>query len=256
MQLQLIRNATLRLTYAGHLILIDPYFAPLYSIPSYAGKSPNPMVDLPIPIEKILDGIELVMVSHLHSDHFDSVAYQQVPKKLPLFCQTGDEELITSKKFQQVTPITDKIDWQGIHITRTDGHHGLGYVETQMGNVSGFVFQSPDEPTLYWAGDTVLCTEVERAIQQFKPDVIVIHACGAVWPDESENPQLIVMDAPQALAVCELAPDSTIIATHMEALDHATVSRSDLRAAATAADIVEGRLRIPADGVTVKISRR
>lgn len=255
MQLQLIRNATLRLTYAGRQLLIDPYFAPMHSLPSYTGKSPNPLVELPLPIRQILDSVELVIVSHLHSDHFDSVAYQEVPKPLPLFCQPGDENFIAEKGFQQVTPIADAVDWQGIHITRTGGHHGLGYVETLMDNVSGFVFQAPDEPTVYWAGDTVVCAEVEQAIQQFQPDVIIVHACGAVWPDEDNQRQLIVMDDAQLVKVCQLAPKSTVIATHMEALDHATVTRAELRSTAGAAGISETRLRIPADGDRIEILR-
>ncbi len=255
MQLQLIRNATLRLTYAGRQILIDPYFAPQHSLPSYTGKSPNPLVELPLPTSQILDGVELVIVSHLHSDHFDSVAHQEVPKTLPLFCQPSDENFITEKGFRQVTPIADAVDWQGIHITRTDGHHGLGYVETLMGKVSGFVLRAPDEPTVYWAGDTVVCSEVEQAIQQFQPDVIIVHACGAVWPDEDNQRQLIVMDASQVVRVCQLAPHSTVVVTHMEALDHATVSRAELRSTATSAGISETQLRIPADGERIEILR-
>ncbi len=48
MRLQLIRSATLRLDYAGHHLLIDPYFAPKHSRPTYTGKSPNPLIDLPL----------------------------------------------------------------------------------------------------------------------------------------------------------------------------------------------------------------
>ena len=42
--------------------------------------------------EEILDGVELVVVSHLHADHFDPVAQSMVPKHLPLICQPGDED--------------------------------------------------------------------------------------------------------------------------------------------------------------------
>ena len=254
MKLQLIRNATLRLNYAGEIVLIDPYFAPKHSLPTYTGKSPNPLVELPIPIEAILKDVDLVMVSHLHSDHFDTVAHQYVPKTIPLFCQPGNEDKIREKSFQDVTPITDKVEWKGITITRTDGHHGVGYVETQMGKVSGFVLQAANEPTIYWAGDTLLCSEVEQAIKRFKPDVIVTHSCGAKWPDDHNKRQLIVMDAQQTIAVCQAAPDSTVIAAHMEALDHATVSREELRAKAAEAGISTTQLRIPADGESIEIS--
>lgn len=250
MQLQLIRNATMILDYGGQRFLLDPDFGAKHSRQSFTGKSPNPMVDLPIPPEKILEGIQAVIVSHLHSDHFDKVAQEIVPKTLPLFCQPGDEQTIRDKGFQQVMPI-DTLDWQGVKITRTGGHHGLGYVETQMGKVSGFVFQAKDEPTIYWAGDTVMCDEVRETISQFQPNIIIIHSCGAMWPDEAGERQLIVMDDAQTVEVCHLAPNSTVIAVHMEALDHATVSRTDLRAAAQQSGVSESRLLIPQDGETV-----
>ena len=256
MKLQLIRNATLRLNYAGQEILIDPYFAPKHSLPSYTAKSSNPLVELPLPIETILKDVSLVTVSHLHSDHFDTVAQQEVPKTLPLFCQPGNEDIIRGKGFQQVMPITDEVTWEGIHITRTGGHHGLGYVETQMGKVSGFVLQADGEPIIYWAGDTVVCSEVKQSIERFHPDVIVTHSCGAKWLDDHNERQLIVMDAEQTVATCKSAPKSVVIATHMEALDHATVSRADLRAAAEQAGISALRLRIPADGEMIELARQ
>lgn len=251
MRLQLIRSATLLLDYGGQRFMIDPDFGLKHSRQSFTGKSPNPMVDLPLTPEQILDGVQVVIVSHLHADHFDSVAQTTIPKTLPLFCQPGNEDTIRSKGFEQVMPITDKADWQGVTMTRTGGHHGLGYVETLMNKVSGFVFQAPGEPTIYWAGDTVLCDEVREAISTFQPQIIITHSCGASWPDESGERQLIVMDAAQTIEVCRLAPDSMVIAVHMEAFDHSTVDRAELRSAAQAAGISETQLRIPADGETM-----
>ena len=37
---------------------IDPYLAPKHSLPSFTGRSPNPMADLPASIEEILDEAE------------------------------------------------------------------------------------------------------------------------------------------------------------------------------------------------------
>jgi L-ascorbate metabolism protein UlaG (beta-lactamase superfamily) len=89
MRLRLFRNATQRLHYAGHELLLDPFFAPKHSRPSYAGRSPNPLVDLPCPPEEIMAGAELLIVSQLHSDHFDPEAQRLLPKDLPIFCQPG-----------------------------------------------------------------------------------------------------------------------------------------------------------------------
>ena len=84
------------------------------------------------------------------------------------------------------------------------------------------------EPSVYWAGDTVLTPEVRDVITRERPDVIVTHSCGAVW----NTVTLIVMDAAETVEVCQLAPRATVVAVHMEALDHATVTRQELRKAA------------------------
>jgi L-ascorbate metabolism protein UlaG (beta-lactamase superfamily) len=254
MRFQLVRSATLLLNFGGHHLLIDPYFAPKHSRPSFTGKSPNPLVDLPMSTEQILEGVELVIVSHLHSDHFDPVAHTLVPKDLPLICQPGDEQNIRDKGFQDVTPLTDKLDWQGIQITRTAGHHGTGEVETIMGNVMGFVLEAKDEPIFYWAGDTVLCDEVQDVIARFQPNIIVSHSCGAMWLDSAGQRHLIVMDTAQTVELCGLAPKSTIIATHMDSLDHATISRAELREQAQQANIDNTQLRIPDDGESIEFS--
>lgn len=246
MDLQLIRNATLKLRYAGHTIVIDPDLAAKHARPSFTGHSANPMVELPISVATLFDHVDLLIVSHLHRDHFDAV--ESIPATLPVVCQPGDEGRIAEQGFRDVRPLGDAIDWNGIHITRTAGHHGTGAVGTLMGTVSGFVFAASDEPTLYWAGDTVLCDEVRATIARFRPDVIVTHSSGARWPDADGTRQLIVMDAAQTVAVCQEAASSTVVATHMESLDHGTVSRADLRAAALAAGIDDQHLVIPADG--------
>ncbi|MCP5095129.1 MAG: MBL fold metallo-hydrolase [Chloroflexi bacterium] len=252
MQIQLIRNATLRMVYAGHTFLVDPYFAPKHSLPSFTGRSQNPMVDLPMTPEAIIAGIEMVLVSHLHTDHFDSLAQNMLPKSLPLFCQPGDELKISEKGFQNVTPISDQIEWQGINITRTLGRHGSSAgVLGMMGVVSGFVLQAANEPTVYWAGDTVFYDDVQRAIVEYQPDIIITHSGGAVWGDN----ELILMDAGQTISVCEAAPNAVVVATHLEALDHCLSTRADLESAAQVAGIDATRLQIPDDGAELSFGR-
>jgi L-ascorbate metabolism protein UlaG (beta-lactamase superfamily) len=250
MRLRLLRNATQRLRYAGHELLLDPYFAPKHSRPSFAGRSPNPLVDLPCPPEEIMAGAELLIVSHLHSDHFDPEAQRLLPKDLPVLCQPEDEETIRGHGFERVTPVADTVAWQGITVTRTPGQHGTTGVElADMGSVSGFVFQAPGEPTLYWTGDTILYEPVVQVIERFRPDVIVTHSSGAMW--KGSGP--IVMDAAQTLDVCRAAPESCIVAIHLDSLDHGEVSREDLRAQARTAGIPNVRLLIPADGETLEL---
>ncbi|HZM25698.1 MAG TPA: hypothetical protein VFC02_28370, partial [Anaerolineales bacterium] len=65
MRIQLIRNATLRMTYGNRVFITDPYLAPKHSQEPLVGKSRNPIVDLTFPAKDILADIEMVLVSHL-----------------------------------------------------------------------------------------------------------------------------------------------------------------------------------------------
>ena len=63
------------------------------------------------------------------------------------------------------------------------------------------------------------------------------------------------MDAAEAVAACRLAPNATVIATHMDSLDHATVSRDELRRHATEQG-VSPQLLIPLDGETLQLTSK
>lgn len=251
MQIQLIRSATLRIDYAQQRFLIDPYLAPQHTMPSYSGRSPNPLVTLPFSAQEVIDGIDMVLISHLHSDHFDPTAQQLLAADQSMVCQPGDAEELARRGFRSVLPVVDRLDWKGIEISRTVGRHGTGEVLQKMGDASGFVFKADNEPTVYWAGDTIWCEQVAEVVDQIQPDIIITHSCGAKWEDV-----LILMDAQQTVAVCKAAPDSVVIATHMDSVDHATVSRQALRAYADASGIQPAQLLIPADGEKLVFDRK
>jgi hypothetical protein len=145
MRIQLIRGATLRFSYAGRNFIIDPCFSAKHTMPSWAGKSLNPLVDLGCSPLEVIEGIE--------------------------------------------------------------------------------------------------CNVVKDVIKRTQPKIIVTHSCGAVW----RNSTPIVMDATQTINLCHSAPKSTVIATHMDSFDHATVSREFLREYANANNVSPENLLIPND---------
>ena len=247
MDINLIRNATMVITYAGVTFLTDPMFSPKDEMDPFAGIARNPTTELLTPIDSIINGIQGVIVSHLHPDHFDPAASSALPKDLPLLCQPGDETQLTETGFLNVTPVDGSHTWQGITITRTGGMHGEGEILKMMGNVSGFVFQAENEPTLYWVGDSIWWDEVAEVINRFSPDVIITHSGGATIPGYDP----IIMNGEQTLAVAHAAPAAKIVAIHMEALDHCPVGRSELRKLAGESNVSPTRLLIPADGETI-----
>jgi L-ascorbate metabolism protein UlaG (beta-lactamase superfamily) len=85
--IQLVRNATLVVNYAGKKVLVDPMLMPKDSFDPLAGKALNPMVGLPASIEEIIKDVDLVLVTHTHPDHFDPVASANLNKGIKLINQ-------------------------------------------------------------------------------------------------------------------------------------------------------------------------
>jgi L-ascorbate metabolism protein UlaG (beta-lactamase superfamily) len=249
MDLRLIRNATLRLRFAGTEFLIDPMLGVKGSIRAMGDSTErNPTVDLPCPIDDVLEGLDVVLVSHLHPDHFDEAAFGVVPRDLPVFCQPGDTDKLSAAGFSS-TALDGPTRIGRAEVTPVAASHGAGSIVERMGPVLGLVFRADDEPTLYWTGDTILCDPVRDTLSAVQPKVIVTHSGGATAAG-----QMIIMGVADTLEVAQTAPSATVIAVHLEAVGHAPVTRPALRQEASAAGIESTQLRIPADGETITIT--
>jgi L-ascorbate metabolism protein UlaG (beta-lactamase superfamily) len=250
MDLQLVRSATLRIDMAGSHLLLDPMLDPAGARPPIEGTPnprPNPLVDLPMPAEDVVTGIVATLVTHLHQDHLDATAEALLDHGRPLACQPQDEEELRRRGFADARPVHGGIDLCGIGVARTGGRHGTGRIGELMGPVCGYVLGAPGEPVLYVAGDTIWCDEVDTALAEHAPDVVVVNAGGARFLEGDR----IIMDADDVVEVARAAPRALILAVHMEALNHCLLGRADLREAVDAAGVGE-RVVIPADGETLR----
>jgi L-ascorbate metabolism protein UlaG (beta-lactamase superfamily) len=252
MKLTQIRNATLKVEYAGKKFLIDPMLSKKGAFPGFPGTInshiANPTVDLPLPLSEILD-VDAVIVTHTHQDHWDDAAKEAIPKDMPIFTQNArDQWDIQMSWFRNTWVLEERNNFGGITLNKTPGQHGRGEILEGLmgdilGNVCGIVFTHPREKTLYIAGDTVWYQGVEQNLKQYKPDVMVLNSGDAkVLPNES-----IIMGKEDVYEAYKAAPLATIIASHMGAVNHASLSREDLRAF-----IVDHRMNsrvlVPEDG--------
>lgn len=230
MKIHLLRHATLSIDIKDHKILLDPMLSPSGawdSIPETPNPSRNPLVDLPITngaLESLIQDTHLFLITHTHFDHWDDVAIERLPKTTPLFCQPPDLPKVRKDGFKKVRAIEARVEWKGIQITRTEGKHGSGELAERMGPVSGFHIKIAGEPSLYIAGDTVWCPEVESAILEHHPKVIVVNAGAAQFNEGGP----ITMTADDVLAVCAAAPEAKVIAVHMGAVNHCVLTRESL----------------------------
>lgn len=249
MDIRLIRHATLLVAFHGKRLLVDPMLADAGTAPPVANspnQRPNPLVPLPVPAGDVVSGVDAVLVTHTHRDHWDDAAAQALAKHLPLFCQPEDEAKIRAAGFTDVRPVRDAVTWSGITIHRTGGRHGSGEVAKRLAPVSGFVLRAADEPVLYVAGDTIWCPEVEQALREYEPAVTVVNAGGAQFLEGGP----ITMTPDDIAAVARAASATRIVAVHMDSINHCVVRRADLAAALERAGLT-ARVAVPRDGERV-----
>lgn len=246
MQIQLIRHATLRVSMGGHTILVDPMLSAKEEMDPVQNASNTrriPLVELPFSPDEILKNVDVVLVTHTHRDHWDDAATALVPKALPILCQPEDETKFRDWGYTDVRPVRVSIDFDGLSVTRTGGQHGTGDLAKKMAPVSGFVLRAESEPSLYIAGDTIYCPDVEHALDQHDPHVTVVNAGAAQFI--MGDP--ITMNAKDVAKTVRRAPNSQIIAVHMEAINHCLLKRAHLEAELEREGL-RGRVLIPKDG--------
>ena len=229
--LRLVRNATLVVEVDGTRLLVDPLFAGQGELPPIS-DTPNDRANPLVPMPDVDLAHDAVVVTHRHVDHFDEAARTELDDDVPLFCQPSEAEAFVEDGFTDVRSIEDEASFDGVTIRRTPARHGHGRLAKEMGPVSGFVFET--DRTLYLAGDTVHYEGVDRTIERFDPDVVVLNGGAARF----EHGDPITMDVADVAAVRD-ATDATVVVVHMEAINHCLLSRDELRAAVAGIEVPE-----------------
>ncbi|AOF53189.1 hypothetical protein BKG91_01485 [Rodentibacter caecimuris] len=234
---QHIRNATAKIEMAGSTFLVDPYLAPKGTYAGFEGtinsQKRNPLIDMVEPVEKVLEGVDAVIVTHTHADHWDEYAQKMLPKTLPIFVQNaGDAQIIRSQGFKDVRVVGKNTEFNQVKLSKTGGQHGTDqmYSTPQFaeiaGEAMGVVMQADGEKTLYIVGDTIWNEEVDFALNRYKPEVIVMNTGYAQMEGNSDS---IIMGKADVAKARQVAPKADIITVHMDAVNHASVTSDEMR---------------------------
>ena len=234
---QHIRNATAKIEIAGSTFLVDPYLAPKGSYAGFEGtinsQKRNPLIEMAEPVEKVLQGVDAVIVTHTHADHWDEYAQKVLPKTLPIFVQNaGDAQIIRSQGFKDVRVLGKNTEFNQVKLSKTGGQHGTDqmYSIPQLaelaGDAMGVVMQADNEKTLYLVGDTIWNEEVDFALNRYKPEIIVMNTGYAQLQGFSDG---IIMGKADVAKARQVAPQADIITVHMDAVNHAAVTSDEMR---------------------------
>lgn len=237
MRITLVRSATIIVELAGRRILVDPMLDDVGARPPIEGtrnQVANPTVPLPFPAEEVVRGLDAVIVTHRHRDHLDTRGEELLPRDVPVYCQPEDEEALRELGVD-ARPVDDAVESDGLRIARTPARHGSGRMAELLAPVSGFVLND-----LYLAGDTVWYEGVEETIARHRPRVAVVNAGGAEFVEGG----LIVMGTDDVREVVARVP--TVVAVHLEALNHCFLTRAELRRSLP-------EVLVPEDGETLEV---
>lgn len=244
MQLHHLRHATHILQYGNSSFLVDPVLCPAGAQPPIDNSPrprPNPLVPLPLSSASP-PPVQAVLVTHTHRDHFDLLPTDALAM-LPLLCPPEETTKLQALGFPQLVPIERDLLWSGIRLHRTGGRHGSGDIALRLGPISGYVLSSPDEPSLYLAGDTIWCPEVEATLQNWQPEICILFGGEARFRHGGP----ITMGVGDICRVAEFPGVKAVVVLHMEAYDHCGLSRHSLHQALRERGLAD-RVFVPSDG--------
>ncbi len=228
-----IGTATVLLRFAGFTIVTDPNFLHSgekvrlgYGLRST--RRTNPAME----IEDLLP-LDLVVLSHMHEDHFDRVAGQKLDKSTPIATTPHATAALQKAGFTAARALEN---WDSLLVTKGDvqlrvtsmpGQHGPGLLSKALPPVMGSMleFSTSQAQTLfrmYITGDTLI-HEALREIPRRFPDIdlALLHLGGTRVAGI-----LLTMDGAQGVHMLKIVRPKLSIPIHFN--DY-TVFKSPLR---------------------------
>lgn len=213
-----IRHATSILTIDNKTILIDPMLSGKGMLPPVIlsfNKLKNPMTSLPINVESIIKGIDYLLITHLHFDHFDKKAIEVLPGNIQVLCSKYDYKKLHRIGFSSVHSIENDSDIDGITINRFPAVHGKGLFKPLMGKGSSYLLTYKGLK-IFLTGDCLWTKSLKNRIVEIKPDVIIANAGAARF--KIGNP--ITMSIHDIQEMSKLLEKTKIVVVHLDALNH------------------------------------
>jgi len=261
--LRFIGNATVLLRYADLTILTDPNFVPRGTeIPLGYGMHTRRLTDPAMRIDE-LPPVDLVVLSHLHADHFDDVAREALPRSMPIVTTPEAADQLAEDGFAALQPLDTwevhehRVPGGRLRITAMPGQHAPAALSVALPDVMGSYLElwagEEADPSLriYISGDTIMY-EGLREIPDRVPaiDLALLHLGGTRVMGVT-----VTMDAEQGVELLEVLRPTLAVPVHYNDYE---AFKSPLGAFVTAVDRagLADRVRYLRHGDVLPLPRR
>ncbi len=239
-----VGNATVIIRYAGFTLLTDPNFLHKgdhvhlgYGL--QAKRVTNPTIEL-----EDLPPIDLVILSHMHDDHFDKLVQQKLDKAIPIITTGHAAKALKHMGFKHPYSLDTwqsaviRKDGQQLRVTAMPGQHGPGIVSGVLPPVNGamLTFETSGKAPfyrIYITGDTLIHDELARIPEQFPDiDLALLHLGGT-----RVLGMFVTMDARQGVRMLELVIPKEAIPIHYNDYDRFESPLTDFQKAVEKASL-------------------
>ncbi len=148
----------------GKRVLLDPWLGNPNCPPAFSKPD-------------ALKPIDLILVTHGHSDHLTDVVSSQRATGAPIVAPYELAQYLQSKGVKDVREMNvgGTQEAAGVRITMTAATHSSSTMEdgrlVYLGSASGYILRAPDMPTIYFAGDTGLFGDMKMIGEIYKPQI-------------------------------------------------------------------------------------
>lgn len=212
---QFVGNATVIIRYAGLTILTDPNFLHKGEhVHLGYGLKAQRLTDPAIELDK-LPPIDLVVLSHMHGDHFDQLVQEKLDRNIPIVTTPEAAKSLEEMGFKARYPLqtwdvlTVKRGKATLRVTAMPARHGPPVASTPLPETMGSMLEfsvgsgKPDY-RMYISGDTLVYDDINEIPRRYPDiDLALLHLGGTrilgvmkVTMDGKDGVQMLQIIAP------------------------------------------------------------